>query len=193
MTHQCADLHFIEGVIKYLFNYDCKGPDLLTSHLKANNEVVFDEPRNYQYRHYSGAPETVWNSGVRHNLRQSNSRTFGCESFWENTNIISWRQGKKSHKPTKHKPKLTMWFAAIRKLPNGRHFKYDQFPSCFRWVRAQRKWMPKQSMIIKKTPRDIYEKKSRTLRITSSTSQQKKISAECTILVPKRVRGTICD
>ena len=148
-----------EGAIKYLFKYVCKGHDRLTIHLKPNNEKVYDEIKNYQDARYLGSPEAVYRM-LEYDIIEAKPSVTPLEVHLPGKQRVYFKEGEEQ--AAAHRPmpgtKLTMWFDVNIKYPNARHLKYDEFPSCFTWVRGEKKWSPRVSMRVKKIPRANHKK-----------------------------------
>lgn len=148
---------FNRGAIKYLFTYVGKGHNRFAIHLNASKEQAYDEFQNYQDCRYISALEAVYRM-LEYDIIDAKPTVECLEVHLPDRQQVYFLEGQEREAVHRQRSeiKFPMWFAANRKFPNARHLSYDQFPCFFRWVRPRKKWMPRQSVRIKKIPRHCY-------------------------------------
>lgn len=162
--------------------------------MKANNEQVYDEVRNYQDYRYIGASEAVYRI-LEYDIIETKPAVERLEVHLPDRQQIYFHEGQEVEAATRpnKKTKLTMWFAANKNF----QAQYKSSMTSFHLSSSgsgQKKVNARQSMRFKKIPRDSYAQEVEHFKNYDFTFSTKENFGRMYNLSPKECeRYTIFD
>jgi len=132
--------------IKYVYKYIHKGYDCATLEFSRNteNELVYDEIKNFLNGRYVGSSEAVWRI-FSYEMHFQTHTVIRLDCHLPNQQTVFFKEGNEEHiVADPKKTKLQAFFQLNVTDVNAREHLYTEIPHHYVWNDKEKKWLPRK-------------------------------------------------